>query len=79
MLRIIMVKMLIYISYKGYLEIMKYLENEHNWDIHVKNNNGDDAYLLASCNGNLEIMKYLENNIIGIFILRINMVLMLIY
>jgi len=39
---------------------MKYLEKEHNWDIHVKNNYGDDAYLCASCYGCLKIMKYLE-------------------
>ena len=45
----------------GHLEIMKYLEKEHNWDIHVKNKNGYNAYLLASLNGHLEIMKYLEN------------------
>ena len=44
----------------GHLEIMKYLENEYNWDIHVKSKYGYDAYLLASLNGNLEIMKYLE-------------------
>ena len=37
-----------------------YLEKEHNWDIHNKNDNGYDAYLLASCNGCLKIMKYLE-------------------
>ena len=40
-------------SIYGHLEIMKYLENEHNWDIHVKNNNGEDAYLLASSYGYL--------------------------
>ena len=45
----------------GHLEIMKYLENEHNWDIHVKDDYGNDAYLLAAINGHLEIMKYLEN------------------
>ena len=39
---------------------MKYLEKENNWDIHVKNKSGEDAYLLASCYGQLEIMKYLE-------------------
>ena len=47
-------------SWNKHLEIMKYLEKEHNWDIHVKNEDGDDAYLLASQNGQLEIMKYLE-------------------
>ena len=44
-----------------HLDIMKYLEKEHNWDVHVKNNDGNDAYLLASLIGHLEIMKYLEN------------------
>ena len=44
----------LYASCGGYLEIMKYLENEHNWDIHVKNKNGCDAYLFASCGGYLE-------------------------
>ena len=39
---------------------MKYLENEHNWDIHVKNIDGNDAYIFASLTGHLEIMKYLE-------------------
>jgi len=48
-------------SYYGHLEIMKYLEKEHNWDINVKNNFGNNAYLLASFNGHLKIMKYLEN------------------
>ena len=47
-------------SLNGYLELMKYLEKEHNWDVHVKNNGGDDAYLFASFSGHLEIMKYLE-------------------
>ena len=47
-------------SYFGQLEIMKYLEKEHNWDIHVKNNYGTNAYLKASSRGHLEIMKYLE-------------------
>ena len=51
----------LFASWKGHLEIMKYLEKEHNWDIHVKNNKGDDAYLYASSFGYLEIMKYLEN------------------
>ena len=44
----------------GHLEIMKYLEKEHNWDIYSENDNGNDAYLLASKFGQLEIMKYLE-------------------
>jgi ankyrin repeat protein len=39
---------------------MKYLEKEHNWNIHVKNIYGSDAYLIASYYGKLEIMKYLE-------------------
>jgi hypothetical protein len=39
---------------------MKYLEKEHNWDITVKNNIGNDAYLNAASNGQLKIMKYLE-------------------
>ncbi len=47
-------------SMNGHLEIMKYLENEHNWDIHIKNNFDNDAYLTASWTGHLEIMKYLE-------------------
>jgi hypothetical protein len=33
---------------KGNLEIMKYLEKEYNCDIHVKDNEGYDAYLLAA-------------------------------
>ena len=37
----------------GNLEIMKYLENEHNWDIHVKNIQGNDAYLIAYFGGSL--------------------------
>ena len=45
----------------NHLDIMKYLENEHNWDIHVKDNVGRDAYLIASEYNYLEIMKYLEN------------------
>jgi ankyrin repeat protein len=45
----------------GNLEVMKYLEKEHNWDIHVKNNYyGYNAYLIAIAYGNLEIIKYLE-------------------
>ena len=48
-------------SIDGHLEIMKYLENEHNWNIHVKSNTCYDAYLCASYHGHLEIMKYLEN------------------
>ncbi len=51
----------LFASYNGHLDIMKYLENEHNWDIHVKNKRNDDAYLLASWYGHLKIMKYLEN------------------
>jgi ankyrin repeat protein len=43
-----------YTSYNGHLEIMKYLEKEHNWDINVKNNDGYNAYLLASFNKHLE-------------------------
>lgn len=39
---------------------MKYLEEKHNWDIHTKNNCGDDVYLFASANGQIESMKYLE-------------------
>ena len=41
-------------SIYGHLEIMKYLEKEHNWDIHVKNNYGNDAYHLY---GNDEVKK----------------------
>ena len=48
-------------SINGHLEIMKYLENEHNWNIHVKDIYGNDAYLISCKSGNLEIMKYLEN------------------
>ena len=47
-------------SCNGQLEIMKYLEKEHKWNIHVKDKYGNDAYLLASYFGHLEIMKYLE-------------------
>ena len=43
----------------GHLDIMKYLEKEHNWDIHVKDDFGNDAYLYASQCGNLEIMVYI--------------------
>jgi len=32
-------------SLYGHLEIMKYLEKEHNCDIHVKNECGEDTYL----------------------------------
>ena len=34
---------------------MKYLENEHDWNIHVKNNYGHDAYVYA----NSKIRKHL--------------------
>jgi ankyrin repeat protein len=51
----------LFASCNGHLEIMKYLEKEHNWNIHVKTIYGNDVYLLASRNGHLEIMKYLEN------------------
>jgi ankyrin repeat protein len=44
----------------GYLEIMKYLEKEHNWDIYITDNYGNNAYLLASFYDKIEIMKYLE-------------------
>ncbi len=43
-------------SYYGHLEIMKYLENEHNWNIHVKNKKGKYAYVL----GNKKIKKHLS-------------------
>ena len=43
-------------SFFDNLEIMKYLENEHNWDIHVKNIDGNDAYQY----GNDEIKKHLD-------------------
>jgi len=41
---------------------MKYLEKEHNWDIHVKTNYGTDAYYYyAKTYKHNEIIKYLEN------------------
>ena len=43
-------------SMGGELEIMKYLENEHNWDIYTRNNNRNDAYDF----GNSEIRKHLD-------------------
>ena len=52
------------------LNVMKYLEKEHNWDIHVKNKYGNDAYLLASCYNCLEIMKYLEKEHNWTFMLK---------
>ncbi len=47
-------------SYNGRLDIMKYLENEHNWDIHVKNKSGYDAYDYANDYANYEIKKHLD-------------------
>ena len=45
----------------GHLDIMKYLENEHEWDVNTKNIFKDDAYLLATEGGHIHIMKYLQN------------------
>ena len=44
----------------GYLDIMKYLEVHHHWNVYLKNIFGYDAYLLAVVNGHLHIMKHLE-------------------
>ena len=44
------------LSYYGHLEIMKYLEKEHNWDIHIKNIFGEDAYSF----GNYKIKAHLD-------------------
>ena len=44
-------------SRKGHLEIMKYLEKEHNWNIHVKNDYREDAYQYA----NDKIKKHLDD------------------
>ena len=46
-------------SYYGNLEIMKYLEKEHNWNIHVKDNYGNDAYIFSSCGGPLSPFSFL--------------------
>jgi ankyrin repeat protein len=40
---------------------MKYLENEHNWYIHTRNNYGYDAYNYAKKKKHNEIIKHLEN------------------
>jgi ankyrin repeat protein len=39
---------------------MKYLEKEHNWDIHIKNNYGHDAYYFAKSFKHNEIIKHLD-------------------
>ena len=44
----------------GDLDIMEYLEEHHNWDIHVKDFLNYDAYLTACKHGQLETMIYLE-------------------
>ena len=40
---------------------MKYLEKEHNWDIHIKNDYENDAYSYAKVYEYIEIIKHLEN------------------
>ena len=39
---------------------MKYLEKEHNWDIHIKNNNGEDALYYAELYNHQDIIKHLN-------------------
>jgi ankyrin repeat protein len=49
-----------YVVMHGTPEMLEYLEKEHNWDIHARDNDGCDAYLIASYRGQLKVMKYLE-------------------
>ena len=44
----------------GHLEIKKYLEKEPNWNIHVKDNLGRDAYYYANNRKYIEIKKHLS-------------------
>ena len=46
-------------SYCHHLDIMKYLENEHNWDVTVANNEGENAFILAAELKDIEVMKHL--------------------
>jgi ankyrin repeat protein len=46
---------------------MKFLEI-NGVDIHITNNDGNDAYLLAAISGNLDIMIYLETKGFDIYI-----------
>jgi ankyrin repeat protein len=46
---------------------MKFLEAK-GFDIHIKNNNGFDAYLLAAWCGQLEVLKVLEKNGLNIHV-----------
>jgi ankyrin repeat protein len=43
----------------GYIEFMEYLEKK-GFDINIKNNYGDNCYLIACSNGQIEVMEYLE-------------------
>jgi ankyrin repeat protein len=48
----------------GFLEIMKYLEEKHNWDVFAKTNygyNGKSAYYYAQSKNHYHIMNYLKN------------------
>ena len=44
----------------GHLEIMKYLENEHNWDMFVRNKYDENAFGFALKYYHLEIGKHLN-------------------
>ena len=48
-------------AYNGHLNVLKYLENTHSWDIYTVDHDGDDAFISASYADHIDIIKYLEN------------------
>lgn len=45
---------------EGNVDIMKYLEEEHNWNILVVNKKERNAYILAAGSNRINVLKYLE-------------------
>ena len=50
----------IYAAYKGYVEIMKHLEDTHNWNIYTKANDGKSAF--SFINTHESVREHLTKN-----------------
>ena len=49
-------------SKRGHLEILKFLNEEHNFNFNIPNSDGDPPIFLAIVENQLEVFKYLLND-----------------
>ena len=52
----------IYAAYNGHVHIMEYLENTHDWNIHIKGTNGKSAFTYM--NKHINVKKHLAKKLL---------------